>query len=157
MNQKYSELRTASSAFRERDDCTVVALAAVTGLPYAVVHKVLAKRGRKHRNGCYPSQWKTALEDLGLTYANVLPLTCGKVKTVISARRWLDRYAKDQRVLIHQHCHVAAYVNGDIVDSPARANSRHAVIGMYLVHLDDSKAGMERRRAIYDNYLRRAA
>jgi hypothetical protein len=35
----------------EKRDCTVIALAHATGLPYDVCHKALAKHGRKHKRG----------------------------------------------------------------------------------------------------------
>lgn len=52
-------------AVNEKNDCTVMAMVTVTGLPYAVCHAALEAEGRKIGRGAYTHQYVKALASLG--------------------------------------------------------------------------------------------
>lgn len=131
---RFRLLTAQSRSLGERNDCTVVALAAVTGYPYGAVHRALERRGRLDRRGCPYTVWLPALIDLGWTYADAMPLTGGRVKTVITAKQWLERNApRETRFLVHQTRHVAAYVDGTLLDWASMTHRRTRVEALYLV------------------------
>lgn len=61
----------------EHNDCSVIALALATGLPYAKTREALRARGRKDRDGVSIVHILDALEDLGWTTVHV-----GKMKFI---------------------------------------------------------------------------
>lgn len=54
--QTFKELQEISTKYRERNDCTVKALATLFGCTYGVAHRALAKHGRQPRCG---ATWRT--------------------------------------------------------------------------------------------------
>lgn len=70
-NSEYLAIRKDSDSMRETNDCGVVAVVAVTGLPYSVCHKALADGGRPHRQGCHAYTVERALTALGFTMKRV--------------------------------------------------------------------------------------
>lgn len=70
-NPEFLKIRHESLAMREDKDCGVVALVAVTNLPYAKCHAALKEHGRKNRSGCYLYTVERALRDLGYNMVRV--------------------------------------------------------------------------------------
>jgi mannose-6-phosphate isomerase-like protein (cupin superfamily) len=69
--EKYTELRQKSFSYGERNDCAVVALAAATDVPYEVVHKELAAKGRKKGGATFNCWTYELLYQLGFSRADV--------------------------------------------------------------------------------------
>ena len=67
----YQKLNRRSDRWRERNDCTVKALAIATGKTYEQAHGALALRGRNFGKGTTMSVFFLALSDLGFTEKEV--------------------------------------------------------------------------------------
>lgn len=123
---EYRALRADSATFNENNDCTVVAIAAVTGVPYAVAHAALAAEGRKNGRGCFKPQQRAALEKLGfklirLPVESVLhsyPHPYNQLKNVTThhPERVKGFWADGAKYLFYTRGHVAAIINGVNVD-----------------------------------------
>jgi hypothetical protein len=129
----------ASNAKGETNDCTVRALAAASGASYEEAHAALAKHGRPYRKGptatwiyshgrryidC-PALRKAAL-DLGCSW-KVLEPTEYKAKTMTTAAR--DRHLASGRFICMVRGHVAALVDGEVIDWTA--GRRHQIKEVY--------------------------
>lgn len=66
LSPEFSALISESNAHNEKDDCSVKAVALITGRPYAEVHAVFAACGRKTRRGTPLTVSLDALEELGV-------------------------------------------------------------------------------------------
>lgn len=67
MSDLYQKMCRRSDKWRERNDCTVKALAIATGKTYEQAHGALALRGRNFRKGTTMTTVFLALSDLGFT------------------------------------------------------------------------------------------
>mgnify|MGYP001820831855 CR=1 FL=1 len=144
MTSQYRQVCEASHEMGERNDCTVKAIAIVTRLPYALVHEVARRRGRIPQRGLYCSDWLAVLGDCGFTHCTLPGSLHGyKVKTIISAKKWLAKNLPYNRALVWSTRHVAAWSNCQIQDS--RTHSRHKVHDIILVEFDGSRRGQEAR------------
>lgn len=155
-NMTYETAKAASAALNETNDCSVKALAIAANLPYLLVHDLLKKHGRKHRDGTYNSTFFAALNELqrkGLIkdYKVEKPRRPRKV-TVWSGydenmnavwkkeERMTGHYTmktvakafpKNARMVAHVRGHHAAVVNGQVEDW---TNNRcHKVIDVILI------------------------
>jgi len=68
---RYDALRADSTRLGERNDCTVVSVAATTGVAYGVAHAQLAHYGRKPGRGAPLYVIANALKALGFKIENV--------------------------------------------------------------------------------------
>lgn len=110
----WQSMVTDSRAKGEHNDCTVKALTAATGLPYADCHMALAKQGRKPRKGChFNSMGKRAAASLGWLMETVDPFDY-RAKTMITAER--DRAFRSGRYVVQVSRHVAALIDGKVID-----------------------------------------
>lgn len=64
-SEKYTALNDVSTAMGENNDCSVIALAAVTGKPYTTARAALAEQGRRPGRGVSIDQIHAALKSLG--------------------------------------------------------------------------------------------
>ncbi len=104
----------ASNAKGEHRDCTVKALTAATGLSYDECHKALADTGRKPRKGCHwYIQGPIAANALGFNMRR-LDRSEYRCKTMITAAK--DRALRSGRFVVQVKRHVAAVVDGNVVD-----------------------------------------
>ena len=104
----------ASTAKGETKDCTVKALTAATGLSYDECHAALAKTGRRNRKGCqWWSQGPKAAESLGYNMRR-MDRSEYRAKTMITAGK--DRALRSGRFVIQVSRHVAAVVDGTVID-----------------------------------------
>lgn len=71
MSDLYQKMSRRSDRWRERNDCTVKALAIATGKTYEQAHGALALRGRNFRKGTTMDTVFLALSDLGFTEKEV--------------------------------------------------------------------------------------
>jgi hypothetical protein len=61
----FDELQASTDKYGENGDCTVKALAQVTGISYEKAHNILRKLGRKGRKGTSMNNLKIAVRGLG--------------------------------------------------------------------------------------------
>lgn len=72
-----SDERGVERFTNEENDCTVRALANASGMPYRLAHKILAKAGRKTRQGMLTDQYHPVYERLGFTLESIHGTTRG--------------------------------------------------------------------------------
>lgn len=107
--QTYSSVTEQSRYHNETNDCAVKALAIACNVAYSTAHAMLKKHGRKDRKGTFHYTTFAAIKELGFEAVKVDRLTARTVKTV-------GRSYKDGRYLVFVHRHVAAMVDGKIID-----------------------------------------
>jgi hypothetical protein len=81
----YAVLDAEARQHDERNDCTVKAVAAATGKPYAEVHALLARLGRKNGRGTSLTNMRAALTTLGFT------------RTLVNPADFIERYPRPHR------------------------------------------------------------
>lgn len=69
--EAFSELQKASAKLGETNDCTVKAIAVVTGITYEEAHKLCVDMGRKRHRGMYQHQYHTIIRALGFTIERI--------------------------------------------------------------------------------------
>lgn len=98
-----------SKSVGEGNDCTVIALSICTEISYDAAHELLRKRGRVKGCGVRKTQWEPAFAEAGFRLA-IENITAKTMKTV------LEQLEKDKVYLVQSTRHVAAVVNGEILD-----------------------------------------
>lgn len=68
-SKAFQELHDASKIMQENNDCTVKAVAIVTGIPYQQAHKKMADMGRKNGRGAFGTE--RAIRELGFNLKKV--------------------------------------------------------------------------------------
>lgn len=119
------------NALKERNDCSVRAVAIATGVHYSIVHKEFAKLGRRKGKG---SEWGWAplvIRILGYRLVN-----CNDKyhsRTVVTLKRELPQ--KRGRFLIRTSGHDIGYAKGKVWDegNDWSARSRKRIIDVYRV------------------------
>jgi hypothetical protein len=122
-------LKVERQAHNEHRDCTVIAIAAVTGKPYAECREALARAGRRSRRGCYPEQQEAALRELGfkvrtwtssemVEMCRSYPLKGIPGITTHHPRRFPKQWAQHagRKLLFYSRGHVSAFVGGVVQD-----------------------------------------
>lgn len=119
----YKSFQTEAAKLGENNDCTVRAVAAVTGVSYATAHEAMARAGRKNRQGAHISQQHRALRELGFTVIEHRASTViqtrypngGKGYSSITTHHpaRLQQVWKDgKRYMFHTRGHVLAVIDG---------------------------------------------
>lgn len=123
---RYLKYYADSDRIGETNDCTVVALAAATDMPYKTAHTLLAQRGRKPRRGFSMCWVEDALNELGFKATRIearekidqYPSPHNNLRGVTSHHP--DRFNKvwndGQRYMFVTPRHVLAVVDGGVVD-----------------------------------------
>jgi len=70
-NMTFQLLKAESRARGEKNDCSVIALAASCDLSYKDAHEILRKKGRKAGRGMLTHEILSAVKDAGKTYQDV--------------------------------------------------------------------------------------
>lgn len=130
---KYTELRLASDAFNEDNDCTVKGVALVTDCGYETAHQTLAELGRKKGQGCNRFTWLPAVEKIGYHYTEVTGAFSGKTVNSIEAE-----LPKGEKFLITVRGHLLAFDGEAIVDFTA--GRRHRILNIF--HVAGTKCGL---------------
>ena len=131
MTDEYMKLRSQAFKIDGCNDCSVMAVATVTGRAYADAYAALAVQGRQMSSGAYVRQITGAVEALGMKclpckpvdIINLYPSPHRKLKGVTTHHP--DRFRKhwpQGRYLLVTASHVAAVVDGEMHDW-ARNNS----------------------------------
>lgn len=102
-------LQACSSFRNENNDCTVIAVAATTGVPYETAHAALAIQGRSHGKGAYDHQYLDAVRSLGFRVTRV---DDDRIKTVKTIGRVLPRGS----YIVQVRRHALALVDGKVHD-----------------------------------------
>ena len=112
---------------KERDDCSVRAVAVAVGVPYRVAHAALKEAGRKNRKGAYDETIFAAVAYLGCA-VRFRPIHKGaRVKDIAA---WLARLPA---ALASTKNHVYAAADGVIFDE---APKTHKVIWLAeIIHV----------------------
>lgn len=97
---------------RERNDCVVRAMAAVTDLTYAEAYAACAKAGRRTGGRMRPEVWLRVFADLGYTLTDMRSDITGA--TIVTAMR--SMWARPGRYVVHVEGHVFAVVHGQAHD-----------------------------------------
>lgn len=100
------------SAPRERNDCVVRAMAAVTDLTYDQAHALLARYGRRNGGRMRYPVWQKAFADLGYTLTDMRAEIPGATIVTVMRSMW----ARPGRYLVHVRGHVMAVVHGKAHD-----------------------------------------
>lgn len=130
------------SRIGEHNDCAVVALANVLGIPYIEAHQMLARQGRKNRRGTKTWMSEKALRANAANVEKIIPsipmrragLGITTRPTVAQVERQL---LKTARYWIAAGGHAFAYVNGQHLDNNSRM-SRARVKVIYKITLKTS-------------------
>lgn len=113
---------------RERNDCSVRALAAAAGVTYTRAYKALAKAGRKKGKGSYLSQWIRYGKIPGFTFEQVLPRSvmfstavCGKAiyhpePPRPTLKQFICRHSEGTYLVV-QRGHAFAVRNSVVIDA----------------------------------------
>ena len=123
----FSSLAPVRNAHGERNDCTVVAVALTTGLPYDVVHKAMAEAGRRTGKGCYPEVWQNAMAPLGFklrkwTSTEMVGMIMSYPKKGIAGitthqpRRFAKQWKGTGKLILWSRGHVSACIDGTVQD-----------------------------------------
>lgn len=130
----WDAMTVEATKHNERNDCTVRALTASTGLAYDVCHEQFRKQGRKNRKGVhFFREGPIAATALGYTLRRLQPNEY-RAKTMITAERDPQLSSGSYCVLVRGH--VAALVEGKVIDwSQGR---RHKIQAVYAVTKNDN-------------------
>ena len=104
-----------SKSMGETKDCAVKAVAIVTNTPYKVVHGLMAKHGRKPRQGTYMATTMAVLKELGIWVEKnneTSAIQC-RSRTVNQLKANLP---KKGRYLVRTSRHILACVDGKVCD-----------------------------------------
>lgn len=140
--QTFNELQEISTKYRERNDCTVKALATLFGCTYGVAHRALAKHGRQR--GC-GATWRTielAKRDLEgrfevtiKTYGepHMLPSSAKRFgHRVVTINQFMKEHTRGT-YLLSMRGHVATLKDGVLYDWTADTAKRRQVSGYLKV------------------------
>ena len=92
----------------DRNNCTVIATAIVTGLPYPKVRDAFSAAGRRHGRGCKTSVQQAAWAILG--YRWIRTDHSERARTLITLQRYLERYDDTLPLLVYVSRHLTAFV-----------------------------------------------
>lgn len=120
---------------RERNDCTVRALAATTHLTYVEAYQALAAAGRRPNGRIRPSRWQAVFGTVGYTLTGMIDQGIDG-KTILSVQRQLSMRPGKYLVLVSGH--VLAIVNGLVHDWAA--GRRHRVLAVWQVRKQEATA-----------------
>ena len=110
-NGKYKKMREQSAKLNETNDCAVVAIALTCKQPYEKIHTLLAKQGRRKRQGTYDHMMSAAYKELGY---ELVPSKRFKSKTTVTLGREVK--GTSGRYIVCTDRHVAAIVTGSLED-----------------------------------------
>lgn len=142
----YKNLRKQSIAKGESNDCSVVALAVVTGLSYKLCHKALSDAGRVPRRGVQYHKIISSLELLGFKLSNIIYFKNTRPFASGFQKELFDRYPPLYRpknittkhfkmlpqvfshlknpYLVFSNGHVSGFINGELHDWAANKSPR---------------------------------
>ena len=133
MTALYTKAYAAAAKLRETNDCTVKAVAVVTGLPYAEAHALLRRYGRRPGHGMTafgPKGYHAAIESLGFTVTRLEGHALNRCKTIVTLGRALPSRGVFL-VLTSSNRHVLAARGGQVHDYTA--GRRHRIASVWRV------------------------
>lgn len=162
---EYMNLARDSSMMNETNDCSVKAVAAVTGCSYREAHAALAQAGRRNRHGVTTVTIHRAISALGfhciaLDTDEIIaqyPKAHRILKSVTThhPERFNKVWSKLGNVLMYSRCHVSASCNGRLHDwAKGRSLRVHSAYKVVRKDSEEARAVIERNAKI-DEYSRR--
>lgn len=124
----FAEMRSASLAAGEHNDCTVIATALVTGWSYEDARRYTAELGRKPRSGFRTALIAGALERDGF---GVTPVPAARAGGAQYTMTTIGRRYRSGRYFVRVKQHVAALIDGQVLDWTA--GRRHRVTHVWKV------------------------
>ena len=120
-HEKYTEIRKGSAQYREKNDCSVVATAATCDVQYWEAHRALKKHGRKKHTGAGPHIYLKAIKDLGFKtvwfeWSKICQMARDNGTTYLTSNNVVKALPPRGKYLIRTHTHIAAVVDGEMVD-----------------------------------------
>ena len=136
MTDRFSKLSNETARMGETNDCSVKAVAVVTGLSYAEAHALCRQFGRRNRKGMFPIQYHAAIKSLGFTIEKLIAGNANgstshrlmKCKTIVTLGRNLPKRGV---FLVRVRGHVLAARAGKIHDWTE--GRRHRIEAIYRV------------------------
>lgn len=118
---KTQNVRRTDKLAGETNDCTVHALANLTGIPYAEAHSILAAQGRVERNGHFGCLAQTRKSFEGRFLVHEVG-GAGLTLAQFAKANWTGSFYVSVRIgsrfdLRNRRAHKVAVVNGVIVDN----------------------------------------
>ena len=95
--------------YRQKDDCSIIMVAALAGVDYDVAARVLRQCGKSDGDGATDGQWKLAMVYLGCRIHRVRCIR----RTIRTVTRALPKTGK---YIIVTTDHVVAFINGELID-----------------------------------------
>lgn len=127
----HESLEDAATRCREKNDCTVRALAVVCRVDYEVARGAMLATGRKPRQGAFQTQWMHGAQLLGHELIDVQFLVKSRTFKTLE-RSELPKLFKGKRLIIDSCEHVAGWDGRRILDWASGGLKR--VDGLYLAH-----------------------
>lgn len=124
----FEEMRSASKAIGETNDCTVIATALITGWEYGDARQYLAELGRKPGCGFNTQLIARSLGGIGFGVTKLSPYRPGGAQYTMTT---IGRRYRSGRYFVRIKGHVAAMVDGQVLDWTA--GRRHKVTGVWKV------------------------
>lgn len=107
----YAFLRAVSNTMGEKNDCTVVCVAAVTATPYTIVHSMMKKMGRRDRCSTGNHITKAVIGQLGFRLFDVSRSFNGRTIRAVA-----PSLHHEKRYIIWSSRHVSAVIGGKVED-----------------------------------------
>lgn len=112
---RFLKLKEESSSFGEVNDCSIKAITLATGKPYSEVLALSYRFGRKKGKGTYIETSKKILDALGFEVIILEEYIWKRIgKTFLTFAR--NNYIKSSNLIIYSSTHMAAIVDGDLID-----------------------------------------
>ena len=113
MDNRFSELVSASQKVNERNDCGVKALAVVSGRKYNSARRALAGSGRRSGRGTSIFSMQMSLGAFGLKMEPLSGHAMNKAKTIRTLKKVIPSRGN---FLVHVKGHILAIRGGEIHD-----------------------------------------
>jgi len=124
--EKFHALKQTSASFKEKNDCSVIAIALVCGVEYEVAHDAMAEFNRKNGKGASTGAIIKAVEKLGFKaiphkpkdFINNYPTAHRVLKCVTThhPERFHLQWHNGKNYLFFMTSHVAAVIDGKTCD-----------------------------------------
>ena len=128
--QSFEDLERVSADYREKNDCTVKAIALACGVSYGKAHRTLAKLGRQRGRGVTMATIAEALKRLGVTVNLYEALNHDAIDLTI--KRFAREY-REGNYIICTRAHAIAVREGELIDWTAETAGRRKVVSVWRV------------------------
>lgn len=136
MRQSFKELATVGTVnYKDRNFCTVAALACTLDWSFGKAHRHMAKHGRKNGHGMYESDWAPAIAEAAIKAGKrFVPYRDIYTAQFSANGKTLKRFCKDNpkgTFYVKVRGHAVAIVDGVMHDWTADTAGRRKIISAY--------------------------